>query len=102
MTRSPSWVMFVNCPTLCPLQLLLLVALQIDTRACTCCTGAMNEILDLQRDLHATDFVHCEENTFGARTLLFYLSEIVLPPYRVFVTHGFAGFTGVSILFLAF
>ena len=44
----------------------------------------MNEILDLQRDLHATDFVHCEENTFGTRTLLFYLSEIVLPLPIVF------------------
>ena len=31
---------------------------------------AMNEILDLQRDLHANDFALCEEYIFGTRTLL--------------------------------
>ena len=30
----------------------------------------MNEIFDLQRDVHANDFTLCEENTFGLRTLL--------------------------------
>ena len=32
---------------------------------------AMNEILDLQRDLHANDFSLCEEYAFGTRTFLF-------------------------------
>ena len=31
----------------------------------------MNEILDLQSDLHANGFAVCEEYTFGIRTLLF-------------------------------
>ena len=32
---------------------------------------AMNKILDLQRDLHASDVARCEELTFGIRTLPF-------------------------------
>ena len=32
---------------------------------------ATNEILELQRDLHANDFAHCEAYTFGIRTFLF-------------------------------
>ena len=35
------------------------------------CVYSINEIVDLQRDLHANDFALCEEDTFGTRTLLF-------------------------------
>ena len=35
------------------------------------CFDATNEILDLQRDLHANDFALCEAYTFGIRTFLF-------------------------------
>ena len=84
---------------------------------------AMNEVLDLQRDLHAKDFALCEEYTFRNRTLFFaflFSSERValrsmLPPFdtvtfrvgvvavrmRFRVTHGIGGFTRIST-FLAF
>ena len=50
----------------------IFVALLIGTRVCVPNRNdAMNEILDLQRDLHANDFALCEGYTFGTRTLLF-------------------------------
>ena len=86
----------------------------------------MNEILDLQRDLHANDVLLCGEYTFEIRTLFMSLSLLVRksltargrpPPtygsatffvgvlavemlFRV--THGTAGSSGISIFFLEF
>ena len=78
---SPSWVMLVNCPTLCPLDFLLLEFTWL-------CQGAqeyvpnhndaMREILDLQRDLQANNFVRYEEYNFGIRTLLFSFPFLVI------------------------
>ena len=89
----------------------------------------MNEILDLQRDLHANNLALCEEHTFGTRTLLFafhFLSErvalcsmlgdsprllltlqlsvvcVLASGMRSFLTHDIAGSTGISCFFLEF
>ena len=37
----------------------------------------MNEILELQRDLHANDFAFCEAYTFGIRTFFVCFSLLV-------------------------
>ena len=61
-----------TCPTLCPLQFLL-VALLIGTHKCQPQTNfdSLNEIFDLQRDLHTNDFALCEAFFFGVRAFLF-------------------------------
>ena len=90
---------------------------------------AVNDILDLQRDLHANNPAPCEEYTFEIRTLLFafpcFVREsrslldagglrqptsdtatfcfcVLLVGMRFLATHGIAGSTGISNFFLAF
>ena len=93
------------------------------------CIDVMNEVLDSLRDLHSSGFVLCEEYIFETGRLLFvfpFLAErVVLRSMQVvflrllltlqlsvfasrqqgcvlFVTHGIAGSTGISIFFLQF
>ena len=62
-------VVFVTCRALCPLQFLMLeLYWHKNMYNLKCCN---DEILDLQRDLHANNFAPCEECTFGTPTLLF-------------------------------
>ena len=117
-----------------PIHLLLVEfswLLLIGTSVCVPnCHDAMNEILDLQRDLHAIDFAVCEEQTFSgvesfyllilflsgrvahrsmlvvSRHLLFdtatFCVGVLAVEMRIRVTHGIAGSTGTSSCFLTF